>query len=71
MPQHTRKPELLGYQDYLTWMRQGLLAWFNEGEHTFTWDGTGENGERLASGCYFYCIEAEDKAIFSKTVLIR
>ncbi len=47
---------------------QGML---NEGEHTFTWDGTGENGERLASGCYFYCIEAEDKAIFSKTVLIR
>ncbi|MEO0129866.1 MAG: FlgD immunoglobulin-like domain containing protein [candidate division WOR-3 bacterium] len=41
------------------------------GKHTFIWDGTDDNGNKLPSGCYFVRFEAGDYKEIKKFVLIR
>jgi hypothetical protein len=35
------------------------------------WDGTGDRGEPISSGAYFYCIEYENRIFASKVTLLR
>ncbi len=42
-----------------------------EGGYTVYWDGTGTNGNRLASGVYFYRLEAGEASITRKMILIK
>ncbi|MEA2103049.1 MAG: T9SS type A sorting domain-containing protein [Candidatus Cloacimonadota bacterium] len=41
------------------------------GTHFTTWDGCNTNGNRVASGIYFYKLETEDKNITKKMLLIK
>jgi hypothetical protein len=41
------------------------------GEHTVTWNGMNDVGQRVASGLYFYTIEAGDFKAIKKMVLIK
>jgi hypothetical protein len=41
------------------------------GEHTVTWNGMNDVGQRVASGVYFYTIEAGDFKAIKKMVLIK
>jgi flagellar hook assembly protein FlgD len=41
------------------------------GAYDLLWDGKGDRGMKLASGVYFYRLEAEDFQASKKLVLIR
>ena len=41
------------------------------GEHTVSWDGTSDTGDRVASGLYLYRLEAGDFAASKKMVLLK
>jgi len=41
------------------------------GFHTVTWDGTADNGENVATGIYFYRIEAGDYSDTKKMMLLK
>ncbi|UCG52718.1 MAG: T9SS type A sorting domain-containing protein [Candidatus Latescibacterota bacterium] len=41
------------------------------GEHTEVWDGRDMNGNRVASGIYFYRLEVGNKSLNRKAVLLR
>ena len=41
------------------------------GSHSFTWDGTDYNGERVASGVYYYTIITENYANVNQMLLLR
>lgn len=46
-------------------------AIYERGPHTVTWDGVNENGRRVASGVYLYCMETGAVKRMKKMVLIR
>jgi hypothetical protein len=41
------------------------------GEHTVRWDGTNDDGSPVASGVYFYCLEAGSHSATRRTVFLR
>ncbi len=41
------------------------------GEHRFVWDGTNDRGRSLASGAYFYRLEADGEVQAKKLILLR
>lgn len=41
------------------------------GEHHVTWDGTNDRGRELASGAYFYRLEADGEVQAKKLILLR
>jgi hypothetical protein len=41
------------------------------GRHEITWDGTNENGQRVASGVYFFALESGDVRERRSVVLLR
>ncbi len=41
------------------------------GYHTFEWDGTNANGDRVSSGIYFYQLQAGKTSLMKKMVLLR
>ncbi|MBD3366559.1 MAG: T9SS type A sorting domain-containing protein, partial [Candidatus Eisenbacteria bacterium] len=41
------------------------------GEHQVTWDGTGDDGERVASGVYFYSLRAGEELETRRMVLLK
>ena len=41
------------------------------GYYSLTWDGTGQNGERAASGIYIYRVRAGEQHTVRKMLLIR
>ncbi len=41
------------------------------GDHQFTWDGTNDRGRTLASGAYFYRLEADEEVQAKKLILLR
>jgi hypothetical protein len=41
------------------------------GPHTATWDGTDQEGRRVASGTYFYRLQAEGNLLTRKMVLVQ
>lgn len=43
----------------------------SEGRHTIPWDGTDGNGQRVASGVYFYRITSGQKQITKKMVVLK
>jgi flagellar hook assembly protein FlgD len=54
----------------------GQLVWSHEkyyeaGTHTIVWDGTNENGEKVASSVYFYRISAGSYSGVRKMVLTK
>ena len=42
-----------------------------QGAHTTTWDGSGDNGQRLPSGVYFVQVEGCDSFDSKKVVVLR
>jgi hypothetical protein len=43
----------------------------SQGGHFVTWDGTGENGERVASGTYFCVLTAGERSLSRKMVVLK
>ncbi len=43
----------------------------SQGRHFATWDGTGENGERVASGTYFCVLTAGERSLSRKMVVLK
>jgi len=43
---------------------------YTRGEHTFSWDGLDEMGNKRASGLYFYRLRTQDQTIVKKALLI-
>ena len=41
------------------------------GEYSVVWDGTGENGNRVASGIYFYRLRTGDRTKTRKMLLLK
>jgi hypothetical protein len=41
------------------------------GSYTVTWDGTNDQGNRLASGVYFCCLSAGENASTQKMILMK
>jgi len=41
------------------------------GVHELTWDGTNDRGRELASGAYFYRLEADGQVDAKKLILLR
>ena len=52
-------------------VRELVNAVLPSGSYTVTWDGTNEQGIKLASGTYFCRLQAGDNASLSKMVLIK
>ncbi|MBN1504189.1 MAG: T9SS type A sorting domain-containing protein, partial [Candidatus Eisenbacteria bacterium] len=46
-------------------------GWRSAGLHTESWDGRGDDGQKLASGVYFYKLEAGDFLAARKVVLLK
>ena len=42
---------------------------FNSGRHSFTWNGTSENGQEVSSGVYIYNLISNER-VFSKKMLL-
>lgn len=45
--------------------------WRGEGEHTFTWEGTNDNGESVASGIYLYHLVTETESVVKQMTLLK
>jgi hypothetical protein len=43
----------------------------NAGNHSITWDGTSENGSKVASGVYFYRLSVGDETIVKRMTLTK
>jgi hypothetical protein len=43
----------------------------NPGHHTLLWDGTNENGQKTASGVYFYKLQADNHSKTMKMVMLK
>jgi flagellar hook assembly protein FlgD len=41
------------------------------GRYEFIWDGTDENGEKVASGVYLYRLKTPQSQITSKMILLK
>ena len=41
------------------------------GSHTVTWDGSDNRGQRVASGTYFYRLQADDEVATKRMVLVK
>jgi flagellar hook assembly protein FlgD len=59
-----------------TVIRQLNLGHQNEGYYTSKsraayWDGRNETGERVASGVYFYQLQADDVSFLRKMVILK
>lgn len=52
-------------------VRELLDGPVSPGLHRVVWDGSGEGGRRLASGIYFYCLEAAGERRTRKMVLLH
>jgi hypothetical protein len=52
-------------------VREWELGSKNAGRHLFTWDGRTRDGNIAASGLYFYRIEAENRALTKKMLLLK
>jgi flagellar hook assembly protein FlgD len=46
-------------------------GWFEAGSHTVTWDGTNESGSVVASGIYFYKLNAGENLVVKKMSLLK
>jgi hypothetical protein len=46
-------------------------GWNSAGQQTVEWDGTGQAGQRVASGVYFYRLQIGQETITRKMVLMR
>jgi hypothetical protein len=46
-------------------------GWREPGVHSEVWNGSGDNGQKLPSGVYFYALEADGRKETRKTVLLR
>ncbi len=46
-------------------------GWFEAGSHTVTWDGTNESGSVVASGIYFYNLNAGNQIVTKKMSLLK
>jgi serine protease len=46
-------------------------GWLEAGSHTVTWDGTNESGSVVASGIYFYKLNAGDQVVTKKMSLLK
>lgn len=44
---------------------------FDEGRHRVVWDGTGKDGEGVASGVYLYRIVVDDFIATRKMLLLK
>jgi hypothetical protein len=44
---------------------------YEAGTSAITWDGTGDRGERLASGLYFIAVKAGDETAYRKLILLK
>jgi flagellar hook assembly protein FlgD len=44
---------------------------FNTGEHNMVWDGTKENGNKAASGIYFYSLISEQQVLTRSMILLK
>jgi flagellar hook assembly protein FlgD len=44
---------------------------FQTGSHTVTWDGTNQAGHTVASGIYFFRLNAGDNSVTRKMVLLK
>lgn len=44
---------------------------WSEGTHSVTWDGTGNNGNKLPAGVYFYRLTTEKQTSVKRMVIIR
>ena len=42
-----------------------------EGNYSLYWDGTNDNGSRVASGMYFYILTADNQRLAKKMICIR
>jgi hypothetical protein len=45
--------------------------WRSDGEHTFTWEGTNDNGEAVASGIYLYQLVTETESVVKQMTLLK
>jgi hypothetical protein len=45
--------------------------WRGEGEHTFTWEGTNDNEEAVASGIYLYHLMTENESVVKQMTLLK
>jgi len=52
-------------------VRNLIHAEFPAGRHTVTWDGRDDSGKNVASGVYIYRLEAGNKSMSNKMILIR
>jgi len=46
-------------------------GWKQDGIHEFRWDGTAENGQRVAGALYFYRLQTADRIVHGKMTLLR
>jgi hypothetical protein len=41
------------------------------GHHDLIWNGIDDSGQRVASGCYFFRIEADSRVMTTKLTLVK
>jgi hypothetical protein len=46
-------------------------AFKGAGYHEAIWDGTNDGGQKVRSGVYFYCFEAQSKRVTQRVILMR
>lgn len=52
----------------ITTLKKGVLA---EGNHSYTWNGTDKNGNKCASGIYFYRLKTKSQSITKKMIMLK